>query len=169
MLTRKERLKFAEFSKSATFPDGYASNISRCVNAYGKLTGSLKRYVRNKAHPEGSIAEGYVANECLTFLSLYLDGVETRFNKPDRNNDKQETHDNEMVSSNGIAVEISDGISTSLHRVGVESHIVEAIVVQSKRIEAEGNFVISDEDESPIEYDSNEEEMNDYYDETEDS
>nr|GMC91092.1 uncharacterized protein LOC109169448 [Ipomoea batatas] len=77
--------------------------------------------------------------------------------------------DNEMVSSNGIAVEISDGISTSLHRVGVESHIVEAIVVQSKRIEAEGNFVISDEDESPIEYDSNEEEMNDYYDETEDS
>nr|GMC80231.1 uncharacterized protein LOC109169448 [Ipomoea batatas]GMC91093.1 uncharacterized protein LOC109169448 [Ipomoea batatas] len=57
-----------------------------------EFLGSLKRYVRNKAHPEGSIAEGYVANECLTFLSLYLDGVETRFNKPDRNNDKQETH-----------------------------------------------------------------------------
>nr|GLL25271.1 uncharacterized protein LOC109169448 [Ipomoea trifida]GMC89386.1 uncharacterized protein LOC109169448 [Ipomoea batatas] len=110
-----------------------------------RFLGSLKHYVRNKAHPEGSIAEGYVANECLTFLSLYLDGVETRFNKPDRNNDKQETH-------------------------GVESHIVEAIVVQSKRIEAEGNFVISnDEDESPIEYDSNEEEMNDGSDETEDS
>nr|GMC68342.1 AC084762_14 putative transposon protein [Ipomoea batatas] len=226
-----------------------------------RFLGSLKHYVRNKAHPEGSIAEGYVANECLTFLSLYLDGLETRFNKPDRNNDKQETHgnhgdelidfygvlndvieleyikgyrivlfkcdwfdtrkrsciqhdgiftsikvssfwykndpyvlasqakqvfyindpklglnwrvvqqfqhrhiydenevdsipqdnddtldnndvyqDNEMVSSNGIAVEISDGISTSLHRVGVESHIVEAIVVQSKKTEAEGKF-----------------------------
>nr|GMD99064.1 uncharacterized protein LOC109169448 [Ipomoea batatas] len=52
-----------------------------------RFLGSLKHYVRNKARPEGSIAEGYVASECLTFLSLYLDGIETRFNKPDRNND----------------------------------------------------------------------------------
>ncbi|XP_019189011.1 PREDICTED: uncharacterized protein LOC109183385 [Ipomoea nil] len=513
MLTREERLKFAEFLKFIKFPDGYASNISRCVNADGKLMGlkshdchvllqrvlpvgvrgslekevttvlselgdffrklccktlkladldvlrndiviilckfemiyppaffdvmvhlaihlpqeaalggpvqfrwmfmierflgSLKHYVRNKAHPERSIAEGYVANECLTFLSLYLNGVETRFNKPDRNNDRQETHDglsifshkvrsfgawnyekltkeelnkvewgllekgsltnvndrhkmkfpkwfrekvfqlhnahatkamddlyslacgpqlcvrkyascivngvrfhtkdrdsrhktqncgisvqgnhenelidfygvlndvieleyikgyrivlfkcdwfdigkrsfiqhdgiftsikvssfwykndpyvlasqakqvfylndpkfglnwrvvqqfqhrhiydenevdsipddkddtldnndvyqdNEMVSSNGITVGLSDDISTSLHRVDVESHIVKAIIVPSERIEVEEDFVISDdEDESPIEYDSNEEEMNDDSDEIEDS
>ncbi|XP_031105391.1 uncharacterized protein LOC116010220 [Ipomoea triloba] len=193
MLTRNERLKFAEFLESVKFPDGYASNISRCVTTDGKLIGlkshdchvllqrilpigvrgilgkevatvlyelgdffrqlccktlkltdleamrdniviilcklemiyppaffdvmvylaihlpqeailggpvqfrwmfmierflgSLKHYVRNKARPEGSIAEGYVASECLTFLSLYLDGIETRFNKPYRNND----------------------------------------------------------------------------------
>ncbi|XP_019175589.1 PREDICTED: uncharacterized protein LOC109170907 [Ipomoea nil] len=193
MLTRNERLKFAEFLESVKFPDGYASNIYRCVTTDGKLIGlkshdchvllqrilpvgvrgslgkevatvlselgdffrqlccktlkltdlealhnniviilcklemiyppaffdvmvhlaihlpqeailgeavqfrwmfmierflgSLKHYVRNKARPEGSIAEGYVASECLTFLSLYLDGIETRFNKQDRNND----------------------------------------------------------------------------------
>ncbi|GJS01649.1 acidic leucine-rich nuclear phosphoprotein 32 family member A [Tanacetum coccineum] len=37
----------------------------------------LKNYVRNKAKPEGSIAEGYVAEEALTFCSRYLkDDVE---------------------------------------------------------------------------------------------
>ncbi|XP_031108598.1 uncharacterized protein LOC116013079 [Ipomoea triloba] len=39
MLTREERLKFAEFLKSVKFLDGYASNITRCVNVDGKLMG----------------------------------------------------------------------------------------------------------------------------------
>jgi hypothetical protein len=46
---------------------------------------TLKRYVRNRARPEGSIAEAYIADECLTFCSRYLDGVETRFNREPRN------------------------------------------------------------------------------------
>ena len=46
---------------------------------------TLKNYVRNRAHPEGSIAEGYVADECLTFCSRYLHGIETRFNRVERN------------------------------------------------------------------------------------
>ena len=41
--------------------------------------------MRNRAQPEGSIAEGYVAEECLTFCSRYLDGVETTFSRPPRN------------------------------------------------------------------------------------
>jgi len=41
----------------------------------------LKSYVRNRAQPEGSIAEGYIAEECLTFSSRYLHGIETRFNR----------------------------------------------------------------------------------------
>jgi hypothetical protein len=45
---------------------------------------TLKRYVRNRARPEGSIAEAYIADECLTFCSRYLDGVETRFNQEPR-------------------------------------------------------------------------------------
>ncbi|KAL5573977.1 hypothetical protein UlMin_023574 [Ulmus minor] len=45
----------------------------------------LKDYVRNAAKPEGSIAEGYVVDEALTFCSRYFDDVETRFNRPDRN------------------------------------------------------------------------------------
>lgn len=50
--------------------------------------GRLKSYVRNRSRPEGSIAEGYLAEECLTFCSLYLaDYIETRFNQSTRNED----------------------------------------------------------------------------------
>ena len=44
--------------------------------------------MRNKSRPEGSIAEGYLSEECLTFCSRYLnDNVDTRFNRPTRNYD----------------------------------------------------------------------------------
>lgn len=48
---------------------------------------TLKSYVHNKAYPEGSIAEGYIAEECLSFCSMYLHGIETKFNRPERNYD----------------------------------------------------------------------------------
>nr|XP_023922827.1 uncharacterized protein LOC112034251 [Quercus suber] len=44
----------------------------------------LKSYVRNRAAPEGSIAEGYYVEECLTFCARYMKGVETIFNRPTR-------------------------------------------------------------------------------------
>ena len=47
----------------------------------------LKNYVGNKASPEGSIAEGYVADEALTFCSMYFQAIKTRFNRLDRNED----------------------------------------------------------------------------------
>ena len=43
--------------------------------------------MRNRAHPEASIAEAHVADECLIFCSRYLAGVETRFSRPSRNPD----------------------------------------------------------------------------------
>ncbi|XP_016185161.1 uncharacterized protein LOC107626774 [Arachis ipaensis] len=46
--------------------------------------GHLKQYVRNRAQPEGSIAEGYLSEEILTFCSRYLDNIETRINRPRR-------------------------------------------------------------------------------------
>ncbi|KAI3864756.1 hypothetical protein MKW92_041207, partial [Papaver armeniacum] len=49
--------------------------------------GSLKRFVKNKARPEGSIAEGYIVKESLTYCSMYLRGIETKFNREERNND----------------------------------------------------------------------------------
>ncbi|CAL0302169.1 unnamed protein product [Lupinus luteus] len=52
---------------------------------------TLKSFVRNKAYPEGSIAQGFLANECLTFCSQYLSGVETRFNRPYRNDDEMDS------------------------------------------------------------------------------
>ncbi|KAH0765493.1 hypothetical protein KY285_001364 [Solanum tuberosum] len=43
-----------------------------------RYLGTLKSYVRNRACPEGSIAEAYIANECLTFCSRYLEGGDSR-------------------------------------------------------------------------------------------
>ena len=35
--------------------------------------GTFKGYVRNRARPEGSIAEAYIATEVLTFCSKYIE------------------------------------------------------------------------------------------------
>lgn len=41
-----------------------------------------KALVLNRTHPEASIAEGFLAEECLTFCSRYLhDGMKTRFSR----------------------------------------------------------------------------------------
>jgi hypothetical protein len=45
---------------------------------------TLKVYVRNKAQPEGSIAEGYILEECMTFCSRFLDDTHTKLNQPER-------------------------------------------------------------------------------------
>ncbi|KAH0781856.1 hypothetical protein KY290_001454 [Solanum tuberosum] len=47
----------------------------------------LKSLIVNRACPEGCIAEGYIANECMTLCSRYMHKVETRFNWPERNYD----------------------------------------------------------------------------------
>ncbi|KAK2633810.1 hypothetical protein Ddye_028602 [Dipteronia dyeriana] len=56
--------------------------------------GKLKRFVKNKAHPEGSIAEGYIVNDLLTFCSMYLRGIETKFNRDERNDDGSRSSQN---------------------------------------------------------------------------
>ncbi|WCJ44043.1 hypothetical protein M5689_024736 [Euphorbia peplus] len=43
-----------------------------------------KLNVQNKAKPEGSIAEAYIAYECLNFCSRYLVGIDTIFNQNPR-------------------------------------------------------------------------------------
>ncbi|XP_027103065.1 uncharacterized protein [Coffea arabica] len=65
-----------------------------------RYLGTLKSYARNKSRPEGSIAQGYLAEECINFCSLYLaDYVETKFNRPSRNEeiDKLELPQNVLV------------------------------------------------------------------------
>jgi hypothetical protein len=44
---------------------------------------ALKNFVRNRAKPEGSIAEAYVATDTLTFCSRYMEDMNTRFNSKD--------------------------------------------------------------------------------------
>jgi hypothetical protein len=39
--------------------------------------------VRNKGHLEGSIAEGYISEECLTFCSRFFN-IDTKLNRVDR-------------------------------------------------------------------------------------
>lgn len=65
---------------------------------YCRALGDLKKYVKNKARPEGSIAEGYVINEALTFCSMYFRGIETHFNRPERNSDFVETQSSTTIS-----------------------------------------------------------------------
>ena len=55
--------------------------------------------MKNRAQPEGSIAEGYVAEECLTFCSRYLEGIETRFNRVGRVDDFSSQCDSYQKSS----------------------------------------------------------------------
>ncbi|GKA21307.1 hypothetical protein Tco_0701296 [Tanacetum coccineum] len=51
----------------------------RWMFPFERFMKKLKGYVRNKAKPEGSIAEGYVAEEALTFSSHYFRDVTTKF------------------------------------------------------------------------------------------
>ncbi|BBN67567.1 hypothetical protein Prudu_115S000500 [Prunus dulcis] len=52
------------------------------------LLGELKKSVRNRAKPEGSIIEVWVQYELLSLCGMYLKDMETTFNRPQRNNDK---------------------------------------------------------------------------------
>ncbi|KAM2704184.1 hypothetical protein EV1_033542 [Malus domestica] len=52
-----------------------------------KLLQDLKKSVQNKAKPEGSIIQAWVAYEALTLCGMYLKDVETTFNRPPCNND----------------------------------------------------------------------------------
>ncbi|XP_025661384.1 uncharacterized protein [Arachis hypogaea] len=53
-----------------------------------RYLGRLKQYIRNRAQPEGSIAERYLSEEIMTFCSRYLDNIETRINQPGRVDDE---------------------------------------------------------------------------------
>ncbi|KAF5791937.1 hypothetical protein HanXRQr2_Chr09g0400431 [Helianthus annuus] len=61
--------------------------VHRWMYPFERYMKKLKSYMRNMAKPKGSIAEGYVADEALTFCSMYLEGMQTKFNRPDRNAD----------------------------------------------------------------------------------
>ncbi|XP_062093425.1 uncharacterized protein LOC133799424 [Humulus lupulus] len=66
-----------------------STTISELCNIFRQICArTIKNYVGNKARPKGSIAEGYVADEALTYCSVYFKGVETRFNRLDRNEDE---------------------------------------------------------------------------------
>lgn len=54
--------------------------IYRWMYYIKRYLGSLKSHVRNKAHPDASIAEAISALECVNFCSWYVDGFDMIFN-----------------------------------------------------------------------------------------
>jgi len=40
--------------------------------AYERMNGMMKGYVRNRAHPDGSIVQGFLTEECVSFYQNYL-------------------------------------------------------------------------------------------------
>lgn len=72
------------------FSNGMSYKVANQLSTFRYL-GTLKSYVRNRSRPEGCIAKGYLAEECLTFCSHYLaDYVETKFNRPNRNQEVED-------------------------------------------------------------------------------
>ncbi|WVZ83966.1 hypothetical protein U9M48_031052 [Paspalum notatum var. saurae] len=64
---------------------------------------TLKRFVRNMARPEGSIAEAYVANECLNACSRYFDDIDTRHNRDGRNRERADSLEGDLsVFQHGV-------------------------------------------------------------------
>lgn len=64
-----------------------------------RTLGYFKSYVRNRAKPEGSICEQYLADECVTFCSMYLEDIETRFNRVGRVDDRPTVDENKRPDS----------------------------------------------------------------------
>ncbi|KAK2644367.1 hypothetical protein Ddye_019562 [Dipteronia dyeriana] len=59
----------------------------RWMYPFERFKNVLKGYVRNRARPEGCIAECYLTNECMQFCSKYIPQVADVGNKDDRNQD----------------------------------------------------------------------------------
>ncbi|KAG8363694.1 hypothetical protein BUALT_Bualt19G0049100 [Buddleja alternifolia] len=152
---------FCKVLKSIRAPNGYASNISKCVqiekrtiwglkshdnhvlmqnllsvavrkalpkhvvevlielstfsgSSVPRFLMTLKKYMRNKAHPEGSIAKGYILEECMIFCSRYLNNVETNANKHPHNHD--EDNSNGRLIGNGKEFHLDHVTWVQAHR-----------------------------------------------------
>nr|GFC90790.1 hypothetical protein [Tanacetum cinerariifolium] len=121
-----EKSNFLQLLKDLKVPDGYSSNISRGVSVKDHKISNLKSHdghilmqdvllialrasvisrtqsrLVKAAQPEGSIAEGYIKEECLNFCSRYFEGVETSFNRPLRNDENVVGQEMYMFNSSG--------------------------------------------------------------------
>ncbi|KAM3357806.1 hypothetical protein P3S68_020737 [Capsicum galapagoense] len=59
----------------------------------------FKSFVGNKSQAEGSIAEGYMVEQSLTFCSRYFEDIESRVNRPKRVNDESNQNEASNRSS----------------------------------------------------------------------
>ena len=71
---------------------------SQWMYPFERYIGTLKQYVRNRTHPKGSIAEGYVVNKAFTFFSIYLRDIKTAHNRPERHQGGKNTSESKTLS-----------------------------------------------------------------------
>ncbi|KAJ9538742.1 hypothetical protein OSB04_031475 [Centaurea solstitialis] len=91
-------------------------NFGVIMYPFERYMKKLKNYVKYKARPKGSITEGYVAEEALTFYSMYLRDVSTRFNRPDINEDAP-FPTRELHVFQSVCTLVSKSVATELNHV----------------------------------------------------
>ncbi|GJW49249.1 hypothetical protein Tco_0090600 [Tanacetum coccineum] len=96
-LSKAEKIKLFQCLRDIKVPLGYSANIKKLVLMKGlkligeiktcglvflhymypfeRYMGFLKGYVRNRSWLEGSIVEGYVSEELVSFYTCYIDGI----------------------------------------------------------------------------------------------
>ncbi|XP_021775699.1 uncharacterized protein LOC110739547 [Chenopodium quinoa] len=99
-LDKAQRKVLCEWVKQLRFPDGYASNLSRCpyevklcgpvqyrwMYPFERFLNHLKRKIGNKARVEGSICNAYLTEEITNFCSNYFQStVDTKTRDLGRN------------------------------------------------------------------------------------
>ncbi|KAK6928914.1 protein of unknown function DUF4216 [Dillenia turbinata] len=67
----------------------HSVNLSHAISLACRKMGTLKGYVHNKARPEGCIAKRYIDNECLSFCSVYLQDLESKVTREERNDEME--------------------------------------------------------------------------------
>jgi hypothetical protein len=68
-----------------------------------KYLGKLKSYVCNKTNPEASIANSFLADECVVFCSRYIGGFSTKHNKSSRNDDSVDQTESTLFGQDSSA------------------------------------------------------------------
>lgn len=61
-----------------------------------RYLGKLKSFVRNRAYPEASMANSFLADGCMVFCSRYIEGFSTKLNKSSRNDDSLDQIDSNL-------------------------------------------------------------------------
>jgi len=97
----------------------------------------LKFYVRNKAQPEGSIAEGYLAENVLTFFYQYMEGMETRTNRSSRVDDSSNidiSKLNTLFPPIGRVVSVASAVEMSTERTQEHQYVLFNCVILTLNI-----------------------------------
>nr|GEW71978.1 hypothetical protein [Tanacetum cinerariifolium] len=92
---------------------------------FERYMGFLKGYVRNRSRPEGSIAEGYLSGEVVSFCTSYIDGISDIGVLKSRHEDEKSTVQNSEVTLVATTTDNSRLLVTKKSYYGVIEEIWE--------------------------------------------